>query len=245
LYHVDALAPVAATKVVATAILGIYAIQLVLIGTGVIALAASAIADLAVLVGLGLYARAHELTWAHLGLRRPAPVFLLAAVLIGVSAWYVDLWIVFVISPPGGTGGLNEIVEQTPLVATLAALGVLPPIAEEIVFRGVFARALAKRFFPIAAIVIASVVFSAFHVLPAQMISTFGFGLALAYLTLRADSAIPGMLAHLLNNTIVIVVSRDEVPGVSAWMNAHSIVMLAGSAAVLAGGLTVVARGRR
>lgn len=245
MYHVDALAPVAATKLVATAILVIYTVQIALFSAGLIELAAAAIADVAVLVGLGLYARSRQLTRAHLGLRRPAPIFLLAALLIGVSAWYLNLWIVVLISPPGGTGALKKIVEQTPLLSTLAVIAVLPAVVEEIVFRGVFVRALAKRFVPLAAIAIASVVFSLYHLLPAQIVSTFGLGLALAYLTLRADSAIPAMLAHLLNNSIAIVVSRDEVPSVGAWMGAHSFVMLGGSAALLATGVVVAARGRR
>jgi membrane protease YdiL (CAAX protease family) len=245
LYHVDAVAPVAATKLVATAIVVIYAVQIALFSAGLIELAAAAIGDIAVLVGLGLYARARKLTRAHLGLRRPAPAFLLAAVLIGVSAWYVNLWIVVLVAPPGGTGGLKAIVEQTPLVSTLAAIAVLPAIVEEIIFRGVFARALATRMFPIAAIAISSVVFSAYHLLPAQIVSTFGLGLALAYLTLRADSAIPAMLGHLLNNAIVIVVSRDEVPSVGAWMGAHSTVMLGITVATLATGVAIAARGRR
>jgi membrane protease YdiL (CAAX protease family) len=245
LYHVDALAPVSATKLVATAIVAIYAIQIVLFSAGLIELAAAAFADVAVLLGLGLYMRRRGLTRAHLGLRRPAPIFLLAAVLIGISAWYVNLWVVVLISPPGGTGGLQTVVEQTPLVWTLVAIAVLPAAAEELVFRGVFVRALATRFTPLTAIVIASVVFSAFHGLPVQMVSTFGLGLALAYLTLRADSAIPAMLAHLLNNAIVIIVSRDEVPGVGTWIGAHSAVMLAASACVVASGLVIASRGRR
>jgi membrane protease YdiL (CAAX protease family) len=245
LYHVDALAPVAATKLVATAILVVYTVQIALYAAGLIELAAAAIADVTVLAGLAVYARRRQLTRNHFGLRRPAPIFLAAAVLIGVSAWYLNLWIVILVSPPGGTGGLQTIVEQTPLASTLGAIAVLPAIVEEIVFRGVFMRALAKRFFPVAAMVIASVVFSAYHLLPAQMVSTLGLGLALAYLTLRADSAIPAMLAHLLNNSIVIVVSRDEVPSVGAWMGAHSTLMLAGTAAVCASGLALATRGRR
>jgi membrane protease YdiL (CAAX protease family) len=245
LYHVDALAPVAATKLVATAIVVIYAVQIALFGMGLIELAAAAIADLAVLVGLGLYARAHQLSRAHFGLRRPRPIFVVAGVLIGLSAWYLNLWIVVLISPPGGTGQLQTIVEQTPLSSTLLAIALLPAIVEELVFRGVFLRALAKRFVPAAAIVIASIVFAVYHVLPAQIVSTFGLALALGYLTLRADSVVPAMVAHLLNNSIAIVVSRDELPGVGAWMGAHGTVMLASTAAVLATGLTLAARGRR
>jgi membrane protease YdiL (CAAX protease family) len=245
LYHVDALAPAAATKVVATAIVVIYAVQIVLFQAGLIELAAAALADLAVLVGLGLYARANQLNRAHFGLRRPRGIFVGAAVLIGLSAWYLNLWIVVWISPPGGTGQLQTIVEQTPLVSTLGAIALLPAIVEELVFRGVFVRALAKRFVPVAAIVIASIVFSVYHLLPVQIVSTFGLALALGYLTLRADSAIPAIVAHLLNNAIAIVVSRDEVPGLGAWMGAHPTVMLAGTAVVLACGLVLVARGDR
>ncbi len=245
MYHADALAPVAGTKLVATAIVVLYVAQIGLFAAGLVALAAATIANVVLLVGLGVYARSRQLTPAYFGLRRPAPVFLIAAALIGVSAWYLNLWIVVLISPPGGTGGLQKIVEQWPLSPTLLVIAVLIPIVEEIVFRGVFLRALAKRFVPLAAIGIASVVFSVYHGLPAQMVSTFGLGLALAYLTLRADSAIPAMIAHLLNNAIVLVVSRDELPGVGAWIGAHSLVMVAGTAAVLAGGLALVARGRR
>jgi len=245
LYHVDALAPVAATWVVATAIVVIYGAQIVLFSAGLIELAAAAIADGLVLVGLGLYARRHQLTWRHFGVRRPEAIYMVSAALIGVSAWYLNLWLVVLIEPPGDTSGLQKVVEQLPLGTTLMTIAVLTPIVEELVFRGVFVRALAKRFFPVAAIVIASAVFSLYHLLPAQIVSTFGLALALGFITLRANSVIPAMLAHVLNNAVVIVVSRDELPRVSAWMSAHSVVMLAGASVVFAGGLVLAARGRR
>jgi len=245
LYHADVLAPVAATGVVATAIVAIYGLQIILLSAGLIELAAAALADALVLIGLGLYARRNQLTWGHFGIRRPDAIYMVAAVLIGVSAWYLNLWLVVLIEPPGDASGLQKVVEQLPLGTTLLTIAVLTPIVEELVFRGVFVRALAKRFFPIAAIAIASAVFSLYHLLPAQIVSTFGLALALGFITLRANSAIPAMLAHVLNNAVVIVVSRDELPRASAWMGAHSTLMLAGCAIVFAGGLVLAARGRR
>lgn len=244
MYHVDALPPVAATKVVATAILAIYALQIGLYSAGVLELVTALVADAIVLAGLLGYARRRGLRLSHLGVRRPAGVFVVAGALVGVSAWYLNLALVVLIDPPGETKALQTVIEQTPLVSTLIAIALLPAIVEEIVFRGVFVRALATRFVPAAAIVLASLVFSVYHLLPAQMVSTFGLGLALGYLTLRADSAIPAMLAHLLNNTVAIVIARDTLPGVSSWMADHTAWMLALTVTLLACGLALAARGR-
>ncbi len=245
LYHDEALPPVGATKVTATAILGIYVVQIGLFSAGVIDLVAALAGDAAVLLGLYLYARRRGLSATHFGLRRPAPVFLAAGGLIGISAWYLNLVLVVLLRPPGDATGLQKIVEQTPLAPTWFAIALLPAITEEIVFRGVFTRALATRFVPWVAIVLSALVFAVYHLLPAQMISTFMLGLALAYLTLRARSVIPAILGHLLNNTVVIVVSRDEIPALGTWIGDHGVPMLVGAAGLLGAGLGLARRGAR
>jgi membrane protease YdiL (CAAX protease family) len=170
-------------------------------------------------------------------------VFVLAATLVGVSAWYLTLVVVVLIQPPGDAKGLQKIVEQTPLAPTLIAIALLPALAEEVVFRGVFTRALATRFVPWVAIALSALAFAAFHLLPAQMISTFLFGLALGYITLRSRSCVPAMLAHGINNTVVILVSRQEVPRVTTWMDDHGVAILVGAAALLGTGLALARRG--
>jgi membrane protease YdiL (CAAX protease family) len=245
LYHDEALAPVAATKVVATAIVGIYVVQIGLYQAGLLDLLAALAGDVAVLALLYAYSRRRGLTRGHFGLRRPAGVFVAAAVLVGVSAWFLNLVIVVLIKPPGETKALQQIVEQTPLLPTWLAIAVLPALAEEIVFRGIFARALATRFVPWVAVVLSSLVFAVYHLLPAQMISTFGLGLLLGYITLRARSCVPAIVAHLLNNTIVIIVSRDELPAVSEWMGDHGTIMLVGTAMLCATGIGLARRGVR
>jgi sodium transport system permease protein len=241
LYHGETLAPVGAAKVVGGAVLTIYGVQITLIGAGTIELVAAAIAYLAVLVGLVVYVRRAGLRVAHVGLRRPAGVFVAAAIMIGLSAWYVNLVIVAVIEPPGDLSGLQDVVVQTPLLATLLVLGVLPAIAEELVFRGVLTRALATRFGAFHAVGMSAAVFALYHLLPPQMISTFCLGLALGFLTLRARSVVPAMIVHLLNNTIAIIVTREIVPGMATAIEEHAIVMLVVTLGLLGGGIALAA----
>ena len=246
LYHGATLAPVTAVKVVGAAILTIYAVQIGLYNAGMIELGAAAVGFGAVGVGLLVWAHRHGWSRAQLGIRRPALVFVIASVLVGVSAWYVNGWIVSLLGVPAGSEGelrLQAIVGQTPLLPTLLALAVLPALTEELVFRGVFARALATKFAWIHAIGFSAAVFALYHLLPPQMVSTFCFGLALGFLTLRASSVIPAMIAHLLNNTVTLVVTRHEVPGLTQWMDGHAGAMLIGTSVLLASGITLAARG--
>ena len=233
----------AAVKVVAAAIFGIYAVQIGLYSAGVLELVAAGASFAVVLVGMALWARRNGWRREELGLRRPAGVFMAAAVFIGVSAWYVDGWIVAMLNPPGDSSKLQELVDQTPLVPTLLVLAVLPAMAEELVFRGVLTRMLRTRFAAVHAIGMSAAVFALYHLLPPQMVATFCLGLALGWVTLRANSVIPAMITHALNNAVTIIVSRSEVPGMTSWMDHHAGTMLIGSTVVLASGLVLVARG--
>jgi len=243
LYHGAALTPALAWAVVALSVASIYAMQIGLVAAGVTEIVAAVIGYLPVIGTLVLIAargrrRALGLAWP----RRAR--FLVAAVLVGCAAWYVNLVVVEWLMPDADTRTLERIVEQTPLVPTLLAIAVAPAIAEELLFRGVLARALARfdrggRF--TIAIVLSSALFGLYHLAPVQMLPTFMLGLALAYLSLRADSVVPAMIAHGLNNTIAIVISREEIPGVASWVGAHPVAMLGGALVCVGAGLAVAA----
>lgn len=233
-----------ACAVVGSAILAIYAIQIVLHQAGLVAVAAAGFAFGATFVGVLAWARRSGVGWRlKVGLRRPSLVHVVAGVLVGVSAWYVNLWIVTLIGPGGDAAELQKAVEQSPFVWTLLALGVLPALAEELVFRGVFARALVKRLGVVHAVGFSAAVFGLYHLLPAQIITTFCLGLVLAFLTLRASSVVPAMIAHFLNNLITLVIARREVPGLARMVENNPTMMLAGTALLLAGGMALAARG--
>jgi membrane protease YdiL (CAAX protease family) len=176
-----------------------------------------------------------------LGVRGAVPRFWIAAVMVGIAAWCVDARIVDRLHLHGEPEELQHIVDISPLPATLFAIALLPAIGEELVFRGVLARALAARS-AILAIVVSAVVFSAYHMQPAQMAGTFPLGLALGVLTVRSHSVVPAMVTHFLNNAVVLVLSRVEVPGVTTLLIRHADGALVGASALMVGGVLLAGR---
>jgi membrane protease YdiL (CAAX protease family) len=246
LYHAAPIAPAVGVKVALLGVATIYIVQIGLRSAGVPGLVASALGDVAVIAFLILATRGRGDLADIVGWRRAPTRLVIASALIGAAAWYLNLWLVELSHVPENEHARREVerlIAQTPLVPTVLAIGVMPAIAEELVFRGVLARSLAGRLPALAAIAISSAVFAVYHLQLAQMVTTFMLGLALGYLTLRARSIVPAMICHFLNNTIAVVVARDEVPAANAWIADHPVAMLAGSAVLVGGGLVLAARG--
>ncbi|MBR1412283.1 MAG: CPBP family intramembrane metalloprotease [Prevotella sp.] len=85
-------------------------------------------------------------------------------------------------------------------------IGLLAPLAEEIVFRGAALRSLlASRLSPLAAIVISALLFAVAHLNPAQMPHAFLVGLLLGWMYWRTSSILPGMAYHWANNSAAYV----------------------------------------
>jgi len=243
LYHATRIAPATAAKLVAASIATLYATQILMKALGTPDLLASMTSDLAVVAVVIAVALHRGWTAAHFGLRPVKPRFFVAGLLVGVSMWYLTAWLVALLQPPGDTQALERFVSRAALVPTIAAIALFPAIAEELIFRGILVRSLASHFRTGVAITISAAVFGLYHLFPPQMVSTFGFGLVLGFLTLRADSLVPAFIAHLLNNTIAIVLSRDEIPGANEWLFSHPAVVLAVAASCVAAAITLVAKG--
>ena len=85
-------------------------------------------------------------------------------------------------------------------------IGLLAPLAEELVFRGAILRSLLKwNSRPWVAIVISAALFSAAHLNPAQIPHTFLIGLLLGWMYWHTDSIVPGVVFHWVNNTVAYV----------------------------------------
>lgn len=85
------------------------------------------------------------------------------------------------------------------------AVGVLAPIAEEMVFRGAILRRLIDVLdvrWHWAAIVVTAALFGAIHLNMAQGINAFVMGLLLGWMYMRTRSIVPGLVFHFTNNTI-------------------------------------------
>jgi sodium transport system permease protein len=182
---------------------------------------------------------------AALGLKRPlAKRYYGAAILIGASAWYLNMRLVEVLPIRDEDTQLFELIDRPSTLVVILAVALAPAICEEVLFRGVLVRGLATRFFPLAAVLAGALVFSLYHLRIVQLVPTFSLGLMLGYLALRADSALPGMLAHFLNNTIALLVARGDAPPVAHAFGTHPHIALAGCAVATAMGL-VLATGWR
>ena len=87
------------------------------------------------------------------------------------------------------------------------AIGILAPIAEELVFRGAVLRALLRwnRTNHWVSIGFSALAFALVHANPAQMPHAFLTGLLLGWLYYRSGSIIPGVAFHWVNNSIAYI----------------------------------------
>jgi membrane protease YdiL (CAAX protease family) len=184
-----------------------------------------------------------------LGLRRPHARYVLAAVLVGISAWYVNMTIVSLLPfESSDTRSLRQLVDQQSLIVVLVCIALAPAICEEILFRGVLMRGLGTRLHSWVAVIVSAVMFSLYHMNPIQMIPTLVLGLLFGAIATRGGSAIPTMLAHALNNAIALLVARNELPALfaadeSGLLDRYPLVTLAVAATATAAGVALVLTG--
>jgi sodium transport system permease protein len=153
------------------------------------------------------------------------PVWLLAIVLLGGSAWMLAHEI-FILGQFLGIGTIEleqfeRVAEFRDELATLPLLMVLfvfaltPAICEEGMFRG-FVLSSLHRYSMGWAIALSAILFGLMHVLTSNVLaierflpSTF-MGLILAWIALRTGSIWPGVVLHALHNGFLLSVSHYE-----------------------------------
>lgn len=92
------------------------------------------------------------------------------------------------------------------------AIGLLAPLAEEVVFRGAALRSLLGwaegrgEWGAWTAIAVSALLFAAAHLNPAQMPHAFIVGLLLGWMYWRTGSILPGMAYHWANNSTAYVI---------------------------------------
>jgi membrane protease YdiL (CAAX protease family) len=89
---------------------------------------------------------------------------------------------------------------QSPLGIIEAAF--IGPIFEEILYRGVITKSLLKSYSPARAIIISALMFGIAHFNPAQIPTAILAGVLFAWLYYVTGSLIPGIIIHILNNSL-------------------------------------------
>ncbi|MCP3143406.1 CPBP family intramembrane metalloprotease [Pyxidicoccus sp. QH1ED-7-1] len=134
------------------------------------------------------------------------------------------------------------------LALILAGVTVAAPLCEEFFFRGIFQKGLtpARPASPVRALVISSVVFSAFHLDPVGFVARVELGLLFGWLYLRTGSLWPSIGAHAANNavsSVAFLVAKAMGPEASeAETDPRAVLALAGLGWVALLGLMSAAR---
>jgi membrane protease YdiL (CAAX protease family) len=143
-----------------------------------------------------------------LALRRPVSWRRAAGQMLGVL---VAIYVITVaVSPflhPGREQALTpdrwDPSRAAPFFANAFVVCVLAPITEELTFRGL-GFTLLRRLGSWAAVVLTAIAFGLAHGLVEALPVLVAFGLGLAYIRLRQDSVLPGILLHGLFNAIAL-----------------------------------------
>ncbi len=164
-----------------------------------------------------------------LALRPPPPRFMLAAFLIGASAWYVNMGVGalqerIAPAPTELTEGFTQILtpfQHRPLLA-LFTFAFIPAFSEELLCRAVLTRSFRPALGAAGAVVLSAIFFAAFHASPYRFVPQFLLGLSLGAVTLASRSVIPAMLIHFLHNAGLLFAG-----GVVLQMNHWAVMPLA------------------
>lgn len=183
-------------------------------------------------------------------LRPVAPSVLAGAALVGCSAWaavaIVSEWLVPV--PKEVLEQLRRVLlaeGERPFLLNLLLVAVTPAICEEMLFRGVVLRGLATRLQPAAAVVVTGLLFGAFHLDLYRLFPTAVLGVLLSWLALASGSLVPSIVAHMLNNAILVTLATAHIDDHLAKIGTAGSAAIAGGAVVLSAiGLRLVQRGR-
>lgn len=139
--------------------------------------------------------------------------------------WDVMLWVVILtlgtIIPSTWLGEQIPYEMPAELEAMLAdmmhnrwgylAIGILAPLAEEVVFRGAILRVLLKMFdkrWHWVAIAVSAILFGLVHGNVQQFVHATLIGLLLGWMYYRTDSIAPGVVFHWVNNSAAYVIAN-------------------------------------
>lgn len=96
-------------------------------------------------------------------------------------------------------------------VLGLVSIGIIGPIAEELLFRGAVLGSLLAwkpiQSKPWIAVLLSAAIFSLIHLNPAQMPGAFAIGLLYGWLVYRTGSLLPGIVGHVFNNSLVCILA--------------------------------------
>jgi sodium transport system permease protein len=148
-------------------------------------------------------------------LRAPRVVPLLAAAMLGLTAWTFASGVLLRIAPPPETlvRSLEKMIRLTddgaPLWAVWLVVAITPAICEEALFRGFILRGL-RPLGAVPAVGISALLFGIAHSSIYRLLPTFFLGIVFGIVVWRTGSLLCSIVAHALNNGLLA--SLTEMP---------------------------------
>lgn len=117
-------------------------------------------------------------------------------------------------------------LSELPIYVQIISSGILGPIMEELLFRGIVYNELKKTYKPMKSIVIASFVFALFHLSnPLNVIYSFSLSFMFIYLYEKYKTLLTPMLMHITANITVILMMFLIVQNI-IWLNIILIILM-------------------
>lgn len=166
---------------------------------------------LAGLALIWLVLRKYKVGWDTLGLRKFSPLKATLMIAGTFVAFFLIAWVALVATKillPGFDPNQEQVNEFTKAVTGNAklisffALVVIPPIVEEILFRGFMFAAFSGKVGIFFGALFSSLLFGFAHLQANVGVYTVVLGLLLCFMYKKTNSIIPGMLLHMLNNYV-------------------------------------------
>jgi sodium transport system permease protein len=111
---------------------------------------------------------------------------------------------------------ITELFNGAPLWQMLLVIGLAPAICEELAFRGFILSGLRRMGHKWGAIVLAAVIFGLAHGILQQSLGACVVGIVIGYLAVKTGSLWPGVLYHLVHNSLSVLLARLSPDAVAA-----------------------------
>lgn len=168
--------------------------------------------------GFAVAALVRVRSWQAFGVRRTTLRWMLTGLAGGLVAFALKFPVISAYVALTGDGANPQEVWQpaatagvTTVVLSILFLGVLTPVGEELLFRGVLATAL-LRYGAVVGVVGSALVFAVVHVAPSTVLVALIVGLLAAELRRRSGSVWPGVAVHMTMNILSNVLAFVVLP---------------------------------
>lgn len=144
------------------------------------------------------FAETLKANWPHF-------VWILAGIILALVYWQLDHWILSTLIADKQSQNITNwqnSVQDYVFITVVFSTVILAPMFEELFFRGLLMNTLRQIVNDWFAVVFSALLFAIIHLSWPDFISLFLIGIIYGWLTLKSNSVIPAMLAHVIHNAL-------------------------------------------